>query len=172
MEILIPGLVLVGLMVWASTRIKRNASRAFEREQIETPEFSLTKPEGMLSLVDPPDGLLFSAYSKEFGTDAAGRVRKITAEVRRFLYAHFDEIVERAKADSISVVSEQTGIISGNKCANMLLERNVDDVTLEEHYKIIAGSEVIYQLSVAVLPEYKDDLQRGVDDMLNSFSLP
>ena len=59
MEILIPGLILVGLMVWVSTRIKRNAAKAFEREEIETAEFSLTKPEGFLAPVDPADGDTF-----------------------------------------------------------------------------------------------------------------
>ena len=172
MEILIPGLVLVGIMVWASTRIKRSASRAFEREEIETPEFSLTKPEGMLSLVDPPDGLLFSAYSKEYGKEPAELIRRAAAELRRFPGAHFDEVVERAKIDSTRVISEQTGIIDGRKCANIVVERLAQGVSVEGQYKIVAGPDGIFQLSVTVLPEHKDEFQRGIDEMLSSFTLP
>jgi hypothetical protein len=35
MEILIPGLILVALMVYVSTRIKRAAARAFEPENVD-----------------------------------------------------------------------------------------------------------------------------------------
>jgi hypothetical protein len=171
MEILIPGLVLVGFMIWASTRIKRNAAKAFEREEIEAPEYTLTKPEGFLALVDPPDGLLFSAYSRDFGSDAAERLRRATIQLRRFPDAHFDEITERAKIDSSHVISEHTGIIGGRKCANILVERLEQGVALESHYKIIAGSRAVYQLVVSVLPEYKDEFQPRLDEILAGFLL-
>ena len=134
MEILVPGLILVGFMVWASTRIKRKAAKAFEREEIETPEYTLTKPEGFLALAEPPDGLLFSAYSKEFGSDGAERVRKATVELSRFPDAHFDEITERAKIDSARVTSEHSGIIGGRKCATIVTERQEQGVALESHH--------------------------------------
>jgi hypothetical protein len=169
MEILIPGLALVGFMIWASTRIKRNAAKAFEREEIETAEFSLTKPEGFLALAEPPDGLLFSAYSKEFGTDTAERIRRATIQLHRFPDAHVDEIVERAKIDSSSVISEHTGIIGGRKCATIVSERQDQDVALESHHKIISGSGAVYQLVVSILPEYKDELQPKIDEILAGF---
>lgn len=158
-------------MIWASTRIKRNAARAFEREEVETAEFSLVKPEGFLSVVDPPDDLLFSAYSREFGTDAAERIRRATAEIRGFRDAHFDDMTERAQADSVTTVSEQTGVIDGRKCANIIVERLEKGVLLESHYKIIASPAVVYQLVVNVLPEHRQEFQPKIDEMLASFSL-
>lgn len=171
MEILIPGLMLVGFMIWASTRIKRNAARAFEREEIETPEFSIVKPEGFLSVVDPPGGLLFSAYSKEFGVEAAERIRRATAEISSFPDAHFDEITERAKVESNGTISEQTSIINGRKCANIVMERLEQGVVLESHYTIASSPEAVHQLVVSVLPEYKDEFQSRIDTLLGSFSV-
>lgn len=171
MEILVPGLILVGLMIWASTRIKRNAAKAFEREEIETAEFSLIKPEGFLALVDPPEGWAFSAYSKEFGSEPAERVRKATIQLRRFPGAHFDEIAERAKIDSSKVLTEHTGIIDGRKCANIVTERVEQGIPLESYYKIIAGPDDVYELVVGVLPEYKAEFQPKIDEVLAGFQL-
>lgn len=171
MELLIPGLLLVGFMVWASTRIKRNAAKAFDREEIETSEFSIIKPEGLLSVVDPPDGLLFSAYSKEFGTEPAERIRRASAEIRAFPDAHFEDVVERAKIESDGTPAEQTGVIGGCKCATIVTERLEQGIPLESHYKIISGPAAVYQLLVSVLPEHKDEFQPAVDTLLGSFSL-
>lgn len=171
MEILIPGLLLVGFMIWASTRIKRNAAKAFEREEIETPEFSLVKPEGFLAPFDPAEGLLFSAYSKDFGRDDAERIRRATAEVSRFDATHLEDVCERAKIDSTVILSEQTGIIDGRKCANIVVERLEQGVAVESFYKIIAGREAVFQLVVTLLPEHKDEFQQKTDELLNSFSL-
>lgn len=171
MEILIPGLILVGFMVWASTRIKRNASRAFEREEMSTAEYSLIKPEGFLSIVDPPGGLLFSAYSKEFGAEPAERIRRASAELRRFPDAHFDEVVGRVSAESDSLTLQQTGVIDGHKCATIIAERLEQGVPIESHYKIIAGRDAIYQLRADILPDHREEFQRKIDEILTSFSL-
>ena len=42
MEIFIVGVAVVALMVYVSTKIKRSAAAAFEREEIEEEDFSLT----------------------------------------------------------------------------------------------------------------------------------
>ena len=69
MEILIMGGIIVALMVYASTRIKRSAAAAFEEETIETDDFSLVKPEGFLNPVENEDFLAFYAFSKDFGEE-------------------------------------------------------------------------------------------------------
>ncbi len=171
MEILVPGLILVGLMVWLSTRIKRNAAKAFEREEVETPDFSLTKPEGFLAPVDPADGTVFSAYSKEFGTDGAERLRRATVELRLFPNAQLSDVIEQSKDGATETLFEQTGVIDGNKCANIVVERLEEGISLESHYKIIAGPASVYQLVVNVISEYKDEFQPKIDELLGSFSL-
>ncbi len=171
MEFLVPGLILVGLMVWASTRIKRSAAKAFEREEIETAQFSLTKPEGFLSIVDPADGAVFSAYSKEFGTEGAEKMRQATAELRIFPKAELSDLVERAKQGTGSVVSEQTGVIGGHKCAKMVVERLEEGILLESHYSFVAGTDGVYRLTVNVLSDKKDEFRSRIDELLASFSL-
>ncbi|MGD9588947.1 MAG: hypothetical protein AB7Q37_02220 [Pyrinomonadaceae bacterium] len=171
MEFLIPGLILVGFMVWASTRIKRNAARAFEEETVETEEFSLVKPEGFLSHAEPPAGLLFSAYSKEYGRDDAESLRQAVAEVRRFDGAAFDDIREAAKQDGAGLVSEQTGVIAERRCANIVVEGRAKGVAIETYHKIIAGERAVYQLSVSVLSDHRDDLSAKVDRFIDSFAL-
>lgn len=171
MEILVPGLILVGFMVWASTRIKRNAARAFEQEIVENSEFALTKPEGFLSLADPEGGLLFSAYSKEFGQDEAERVRRASAQVSRFDGAHFEDICERAKTEASTVISEQKATIAARKCATIIVESPQGDVDVETSYRIIAGDEAVYQLAVTILPEAKEEFSSKTDLLLNTFTL-
>lgn len=68
MELLIPGLILVALMVYASTRIKRSAAAAFESETIETDEFIIKKPDGFLSVLGGDPKYAYEAYSRDFGT--------------------------------------------------------------------------------------------------------
>lgn len=171
MEILIPGLALVGFMIWASTRIKRNAAKAFEREEIETTEFSITKPDGFLAPVDPADGLLFSAYSKDFGSDEAERVRRASAELRRFDDAHFDEICERVKMESTRVISEQRGLVAEHLSAIIVVERLELDVAVETSYLIKAGDHAVYQLAVTVLPGHKEEYSQKIDLLLTSFTV-
>src|SRR3954462_6162642 len=81
MELLIPGLILVALMVWASTKIKRKAADAFSAEHIEGDGFTLEKPDGFLSKSYVEGAHLFDAYSKEYGTGTAADVRAATAVV-------------------------------------------------------------------------------------------
>lgn len=171
MEILIPGLILVGFMIWASTRIKRNAAKAFEREEIENPEFSITKPDGFLAPVDPAYGLLFSAYSKDFGIDEAERVRRASVELRRFDDAHFDEICERIKTESSRVVLEQRGVVGERRSAIIVAESPEEDVEVEKSYRIVAGEHAVYQLAVTVLPAHKEEYSPKTDLFLNSFDL-
>src|SRR4051812_6107933 len=81
MELLIPGLALVALMVWASTRIKRTAADAFAAETIDTAEFTIRKPSGWLSIAVPK--LPFEAYTKDYAPPPNEDVRLGTATVER-----------------------------------------------------------------------------------------
>src|SRR5262245_3557700 len=81
MELLIPGLLLVGLMVYLSTRIKRTAAAAYASETIETDEFRIVKAEGFIMPVDENSRFEFAAYSREFGKDEADRHRQASLEL-------------------------------------------------------------------------------------------
>jgi hypothetical protein len=171
MELLIPGLILVALMVYVSTKIKKNAARAYEQETIETTEFSIVKPEGFICPVDHKEGLIFAAYSKEYGRDQTDSVRQASAEIRVFADANFEDICERVKIDSVRIVSEDIGILNGAKSCVITTERIEGEITLDVIHKVVEGDEKIYQLTIVVLPEYKKDYSRKIDEILGSFTL-
>ncbi len=171
MEILIPGLILVALMIYASTKIKKNAALAYERETIETAEFSIVKPGGFICPVEHDETLIFAAYSKEYGRDDTDNIRQVSAELRRFDDANFDEIRERVKIDSVKVVSEDIGVLNGAKSCLIETERLENGITLDAIHKIIAGDGRIYGLTVTVIPGYKENYSSKIDELLDSFTL-
>lgn len=171
MEILIPGLILVALMVYASTRIKKNAALAYERETVETADFSIIKPDGFICPVDHDEKLIFVAYSKEYGRDDTDVIRQASAELRRLDDANFDEVRERVKIDSVSVVSEDIGILNGAKSCLIKTERIENGINLDAMHKIIAVDGRIYWLTVTAIPEYKEDYSSKINELLDSFTL-
>ena len=171
MELLIPGLVLVALMVYVSTKIKKSAARAYESETIDTPEFSIVKPEGFIIPADHGEELVFAAYSKEYGYDQADAVRQASAEIRAFDGANFDDICEQAKIGSARIVSEDIGILNEAKCGIIKTEKIDNGVVLDTVHKIMAGDGKVYELTVSVLPEHKAEYSRKIDQLLDSFIL-
>src|SRR4030095_7816250 len=105
MELLIPGLILVALMVWVSTRIKKRAAEAFEPETIESENYSLHKPEGFLHFIDSPDHD-FEAYSKEFD-EGDFRLRRSKIEVDVLVGTDLSAECEDLKARSTECVSTE-----------------------------------------------------------------
>ena len=167
MELLIPGLILVALMVYASTKIKKNAAKAFERESIETKEFSITKPEGFLHPLNNDSGYAFEAYTKEFGQDHAEQTRQAMADLLIFnntnLTAQRDEI--RRKSTAIILEKSDDDLIV------METERDDSGITLNSFYKLIRRVDKIYRLRISVLPEYKDAYSDRINEMLDSFEV-
>lgn len=170
MELLIPGLILVALMVYASTKIKKNAARAFEPEHIETDEFSITKPDGFLNPLNDESGLAFIAYSKEFGKDNADNIRQASAELRVFEDANFEDICGRTKEAVTRIVSEDVAKIGEAKSCAIEAELDENGIGMITFYKITAKNGKVFQLNVSVLPEYKNDYAGRIEEMLESFT--
>jgi hypothetical protein len=95
MELLIPGLILVALMVYASTKIKKAAAAAFAPESIETDAFAITKPEGMINPIRDESPYLFEAYSKDYGDDDQRNERRLSA------YVHASNSTAAEAADDV-----------------------------------------------------------------------
>jgi len=140
MELLIPGLALVALMVWASTRIKRSAAKAFEAEHIEGDGFSIDKPDGFLQKLDERSEYAFEAYSKEFGSELAGNMRAATAVV---------------------MVNDESG--SSDHVVH-------DGHEYRVRTKTIASNSHRLTLRIEVLAERFDDFALRIDEMLTSFA--
>lgn len=170
MELLIPGLILVALMVYASTRIKQSAARAFEAEVIEDPDFTLRKPEGFLHRINGVSSFAFEAYSKEFGPESADNVRAATAVVAVYDSTGIDEALEEEKVRLSSVNSAQRFELGGAQTASVEGELTRDGNTFVSSAKIIMKQGQALALRIEVLKELKDNFARKTEEMLSSFT--
>ncbi|MGI8410254.1 MAG: hypothetical protein ACR2M8_10295 [Pyrinomonadaceae bacterium] len=171
MELLIPGLILVALMVYASTKIKKSAARAYEPELIETDEFFILKPEGFINPLNDERKFAFIAYSKEFGMGAAENIRQASARIRVFDDADFDVICERVKQSVTNIISEMPTVSGGSQTCLIEARGEENGVPIEKYYKIVSGDSKIYNLEISVLLEHKHDYLRRIKDMVESFAV-
>ncbi len=163
MEILIPGLILVALMVYASTKIKKRAAEAFEPEVITTERFKLRKPEGFLHVIDSPDHA-FEAYSKESG-EGGDRGKRATIEID--ILRDVDLVTAREairQASSEFDVSEE--VYEGCRIET---QETASETSRKVVYKLIAAGDSIFRLRFAVLSEHSADYLRRIDETLDSF---
>lgn len=170
MELLIPGLILVALMVYLSTRIKRTAALAYEREVIETDDFSIVKPEGFLHPVKENPEFAFEAYSRECGHEDAGNIRQAAATVAVFEDSDFDEICDKARVSG-RIISEGSPVIAGRRVFLLDAERETGGVMQEVFHKIVAKNGRVYDLEITLLQEHKDAYLRSIEELRESFTL-
>jgi hypothetical protein len=173
MEILIIGVILVALMAYVSTKIKKSAASAFERETIETEEFSIIKPENFINPTGENSEFAFTALSKDFGTEAAEDLRQAKAELRVYPNADFDEVCRTAERTIDKIFSkakseertESACILSGEKTEN--------EIETEIFYKIIESKtrNKIYELKISVLNEFRENYSAAVSEFLNGFKV-
>lgn len=171
MELLIPGLILVALMIYASTRIKRSAARAFEAETVETDEFVIEKSEGFLNVIGGDPRLAFEAYSKEFGGDGAENIRLATANVvakpGTTLKAAADEILSA----NVEIVDDRTEISNGNSYRVIEHIVSEQDVEFRVFSKITERDNQVFVFTIKSIAETTGDFASNIEAMLDSFKL-
>ena len=168
MELLIPGLIIVAVMVWASTRIKRNAAAAFDAEVVETDTLIISKPAGWLSIAEPKNAL-FEAYTREFAPSPHEEMRLGTAAV----------VAERASADEIvaglrtnaTIKDEAREIVSEVRYRVLETAQTEGEVEILEFLKIAERDDQSYVLRVRTPDPATAELRRGIETMLDSFIL-
>ncbi len=168
MELLIPGLALVALMVYVSTRIKRRAAEAFAEERVETDEFAITKPEGFIIPANRDPSLAFAAYSKEFGFDEADETRQVSAELRTHFGDGLKAVLNTVTRDGRRIISEQRLV---GKATILETEKVKEGVTLRSHHHLIDKNGTIFHLEVAALSATKSEQQKNIDTLLTSFEV-
>jgi len=171
MELLIPGLILVALMVYASTRIKKNAAKAFDQETVETDVFSLVKPEGFLHLINGDPALAFQAYSKEFGKDDAEDVRRATIDLRIFSDKTFAAVCDEVKSGATSLIERKDLEVSGFRAWSIETERETNSHEFVIHSLIVEAPDRIISLQSTVLKEHNNDFLRKIDEMEDSLEI-
>ncbi len=170
MELLIPGLLLVALMVYASTKIKKTAAEAFEPETVETDAFVLEKPAEFLNVINRDPALELDAYSREFGVEHAADVRQARVEIRRFENSTIDEAFARIK-ESSGVRSDIPEIIDERKYRVIEAERIEKGIGYREIYKIAASGPDLFELKVIALEDANEDVANRIETIVASFIL-
>ncbi|MEO8573240.1 MAG: hypothetical protein ABI481_04665 [Pyrinomonadaceae bacterium] len=166
MELLIPGLLLVALMVWASTKIKKHAAGAFEAEFIETENYSLQKPDGFLHVLGADEHEFF-AYSKDFGKGDDSGIRQATIEIDVFPGSGLGSVRDTVKsAATRSEVTIETATVS-----ELNTDESANETIVSASYKIVAAHEEVYRLRFAVLPEYVEDYRPRIREAFDSFMI-
>jgi hypothetical protein len=169
MEIFIIGLILVALMVWASTKIKRSAAQAFDAEEVHGDGFMLNKPEGFLNRVYEKNDMLFDAYSKDFGTEADENIRAATAVV----YATDEPITEAASLEQSRLIkSDRSEMfeLGGSHCIIVTGTSERDGRTFNVSEKLLSQGARTLVLKIEALSEHNAELARKIELMIVSFS--
>jgi hypothetical protein len=169
MELLIPGLILVALMVWASTKIKRSASKAFDAEHIEGDGFTIDKPDGFLNRHYDGGDLLFDAYSKDLGTGEADNIRAATAVV----FSSDESINEAASLEQSRLINSDRSErfeLNGRHCVIVTGEEERDGHVFRVSEKLLECGDHTLVLKVEAVQETQEELSRKIEQMLLSFS--
>lgn len=167
MEILVPGLLLVAFMVWASTRIKKRASEAFDEETIETEMFSIKKPEGYLHVLNDSSGKAFRAYSRESATVGGKDMRQATIEIDVHRDYAIDDLVKTIEQKSDSIVEQNSYIDAGEKAVSLTALRTEGDAELQEQFKIVTRGQDVIEARTAILTDNLDDHSGKLEAMLD-----
>jgi hypothetical protein len=169
-DVLIIGLIIVGLMVYASTRIKRISKEAFEFERIESDEFVFEKPEGFLNVIAPKAPLLLDGYSREFGEENAANVRKGTYSL--VLRDGFEVSAAFKDIKSLgNVVSDENSVIDGKKYRDVGVKFDVDGIGYDELYRLVGNAGGTFVFKATMLEEAGEEMRDAAQKMLASFQV-
>lgn len=172
MEILIPGLILVALMVYASTKIKKSAAEAYEEETIETAGITILKPEGFISPVFPDEGFILTAHSREFGYDAAGDQSRASAEIRFIEATTTADLIVSLNAelpDEDHIIVGEISQIDSSKHLTGTSSELKNGIRSQVKYRWIETDSGVYQLKARYLEDHADECEAAVEKMIDSF---
>lgn len=169
MEILVPGLILVALMVYASTRIKKIAARAYDREDVSGEGFSITKPAGFIIPAEKPSEALFFACSKEYGRDAADGSRQAEAKVVRHVGPDIAHIRKRIVGSDETLIEELSEYVADVQYKLIETAGEAGGLSVRRHRKLFASGDGIMELCVTVLAECGDELAEEIEVFVDSF---
>jgi hypothetical protein len=173
MEILIVGVLFVALMVFVSTKIKKSAASAFERETIENENFRIIKSEGFINPINENSEFVFEAYTKEFGKNDADEFRQAWTNLIVVSGSSFEAVIENIRKTGERVLSEKLLENASEEQRICLIESEKieKDVAVQDFYKIVESGKQkkIYQLQISVLDAYRETYTDKTNEMLESF---
>jgi len=171
LAILIPGLIIVALMVYASTRIKKTAAAAFDAETIETDDFVIQKPEGFLNNLNGDPKHAFEIYSKEYGSGGAEDFRRGRAELTILKGKTVEDIVANIKDSDDEIVEDITEVIGAAHYRVIETKQVEGDLDFQVYYKIAEKNGSGFVLEAVRLGETSDEISRKLEAFVASFEL-
>ncbi|MEP6788444.1 MAG: hypothetical protein ABJB40_08435 [Acidobacteriota bacterium] len=171
MELLIPGLILVALMVYASTRIKKTAAAAFDAETIETDDFIIQKPDGFLNKLNGDPEYAFEAYSKEFGGPGAENVRQGTAHLKIYDGVSSEQAVANLLKSGVEITGDISEVVNEIRYRVIEAGRTEKGVELRVFYKIAERNSRTYEFEITALAETSGEFMRKIETMLAGFEV-
>lgn len=171
MEIFIIGGILVALMAYVSTRIKKTSAEAYKPEMLETAEYSVIKPEGYI--VPWNEESTFKAVSKEMGKESADKFYQSRADLRVFADLSFEDICRGARKSVKKVISEETARDGEMNFCFMHAQNFDNEIVIEVFYKIVENRQTkkVYELQVSVLSEAMEEFSAKASEILQSFTV-
>lgn len=172
MEIFIIGAVIVVLMAYVSTKIKKTSAAAYAPELLNAAEYSVVKPDGYI--VPWNEESAFKALSKEMGkSKGAEKLYRSSAELRIFDDLSFDEVCRGARKSVKNVVSEESAREDDMRFCFMHGKALKDDTDMEVYYKIVENQATgkVFELQVSVLSEAMEDYGAKASGILQSFNV-
>jgi len=169
MELLIPGLILVALMVYASTRIKRTAAAAFEAETVETDEFIMQKPAGFLHVIGGDAKYAFETYSKDFGASGADDTRRATATLRIDRDRTVDHVLADRMPKEATVIDDITEIIDEVRYRVVETEWSENEIEFSGIHKLAEHGGKVYDLEARMLRDTTGETAAGIETIVDSF---
>ncbi len=175
MEILIIGGILVVIMVIISTKIKKSAARAFEREIIETADFRIVKPEGFINPLRETSDYEFEAYSKDFGEKEERNIWRAQVYLTASTGLNFASVCTAAKQEANEVLSEKIlkDAPDGEQICLIESEKIEKETEFYEFRKIVESrkQQKTYDLRISVLKSFREDFADRVVELTESFEV-
>ncbi|MGE3467339.1 MAG: hypothetical protein AB7J13_10435 [Pyrinomonadaceae bacterium] len=168
MELLIPGLILVALMVYASTRLKKYTAAAFEAETVEMDEFVVDKPDGFLHVINGDPKFAFESYSKEYGTGDASNIRKGTAKLRIRSGISLRDAAKQLTGTG-KPAEDFNEVVDGHRYRMLVVKRDDGDAQRVISYKLSENGGRVFEFEVAALAEAAE--QSWVSEFINGFRI-
>ena len=175
MEIIIIGVLLVGVMVYVSTRIKRTAAKAFVSEVVEKEDFRLEKPAGFLYPLNTESGFAYEAYSKTYGERGTRNIWRARTRMRVTEGLNIRKLVNEIRSGNETAFSEKVleDLPEGQIGSIVRTELEDDGVEYKILRKIVGNKATskTYELKTTILCPYEDEYTEDICEMMRSFEL-
>ncbi len=171
MEILIVGSIIVALMVWASTRIKRDAAAAYNEEAIEADGFRLRKPEGFIHLLNDDSGLAFRANSKDFGLGDAAEKYQATITVERHEGKTPDAVAAAIKESASEAANEEKFVEQDRKNIRIDFAVVEEGVNIRRYVRLVGTDAATFELRADVLGDLAESYSEKIENLIASFEV-